>query len=97
VDQADTDQLVVNGTVASAGVAGQVKVYVGQGMTAPVTGTAYTLISATTFNALATDFTIAGTLPPLLSVVGSLTKVGNTLQLTISSFTSDRIFADGFE
>jgi len=97
VDQANTDQLVVNGTVANAGAAGQVKVYVGQGMTAPVTGTPYTLISATTFNALATDFTIAGALPPLLSVVGSLTKVGNTLQLTISSFTSDRIFTDGFE
>jgi len=94
----DTDLLNLSGALTNGGGTGFV-FHFSETSTAPSVGTTYTLInfgSQTGF--VAGDFTADfSSLPPLESIAGSFILNPTSLQFTVTSVSSDRIFANGFE
>lgn len=94
---ADTDFLVVNGLLGGSG-AGTYPFRFGMGRTPPVAGTMYTLILSADASAFTADSFSFDFDPGLYAnLTGHFSVVAGSVQFTVDSITSDRIFASAFD
>jgi len=90
----DSDLLALSGALTK-GTSGTYVFHFRQGNGLPTSGTTYTLIEAASTTFAAGDFSFDCVAP--LSLAGNFLISGNNAQFTITSATTDRIFANGFE
>jgi hypothetical protein len=92
---AGSDMLVLSGALTK-GTAGAFVFHFRQGSGVPAAGTTYTLVSAASTTFASTDFSSVF-VAPLTSLTGNFSINGGAVQFTVTSATSDRIFANGFD
>jgi autotransporter-associated beta strand protein len=93
--QSASNLVVLNGALAK-GTSGSFMIGIGQAYATPIIGHSYTLIDAASTNFTSGDFSVAP-LAPLQTLNGNLSVSGGLVQFTVTGFTTDRLFADGYE
>jgi hypothetical protein len=90
-----SNQLVLNGVLVK-GTSGSFTIGIGQAYGPVVVPHTYTLIQASSTTFTTGDFTVTA-LAPLKTLTGNVSVNAGLVQFTATAFTTDRLFADGFE